>query len=141
MNHPPRNDDGGDVDPMGRLAIFTHPGRALGSQMYKVKARSRYERVSNIEDKNEVDSESIYQEDDPNLPTLVSSTDELGHEGILHGGHLEQVDMIQENVDFENEEDDGEEDIVEEEELDENESIETEEEEMELMSSDSDDGY
>ncbi|OMO88111.1 Transposase, Ptta/En/Spm, plant [Corchorus capsularis] len=35
-----------------------------------------------------VDSESIYQEDDPNLPTLVSPTDELDHEDILHGGKM-----------------------------------------------------
>ena len=30
LTRPPRNDDGGDVDPRGRLSIFRHPGRPLG---------------------------------------------------------------------------------------------------------------
>ncbi|OMO69060.1 hypothetical protein COLO4_29289 [Corchorus olitorius] len=30
LNRVPRNDDGGDVDPKGRLSIFTHAGQSLG---------------------------------------------------------------------------------------------------------------
>ncbi|CAA2965439.1 Hypothetical predicted protein, partial [Olea europaea subsp. europaea] len=29
-----RNDDGGLIDPQGRLSIFTHPGRPLGTQRH-----------------------------------------------------------------------------------------------------------
>ncbi|EOY13556.1 Uncharacterized protein TCM_032154 [Theobroma cacao] len=31
VNRVPHNDDGGEVDYMGRLSIFTHPGRSFGS--------------------------------------------------------------------------------------------------------------
>ncbi|EOY00812.1 Transposase tnp2 [Theobroma cacao] len=31
VNRVPRNDDGGEVDSISRLSIFTHPGRAFGS--------------------------------------------------------------------------------------------------------------
>lgn len=30
LNRVPRNDDGGHVEPMGRLSIFTHAGRPFG---------------------------------------------------------------------------------------------------------------
>lgn len=30
LNRVPRNDDGGHVEPRGRLSIFSHPGRPLG---------------------------------------------------------------------------------------------------------------
>lgn len=38
LTRPPRNDDGGDVDSMGRLSIFKHSGRPIGG----TKNNARY---------------------------------------------------------------------------------------------------
>lgn len=35
LNQVPRNDDGGDVDPDGRLSVFTSPGRVLGEATHR----------------------------------------------------------------------------------------------------------
>ncbi|OMO57751.1 Transposon, En/Spm-like protein [Corchorus capsularis] len=34
LNRVPRNDDGGEVDSIGRLSIFSHPGRAFGPSRF-----------------------------------------------------------------------------------------------------------
>ncbi|OMO87017.1 hypothetical protein CCACVL1_09317, partial [Corchorus capsularis] len=42
LNRVPRNDDGGEVDSMGRLSIFTHPGRPFGPNSSRYLTEDEY---------------------------------------------------------------------------------------------------
>ncbi|XP_058002326.1 uncharacterized protein LOC131179487 [Hevea brasiliensis] len=67
LNKVPRNDDGGNIEPMGRISIFTHSGRPFGRIPHRrimsneeYSAAHIYVLLNSYVEKNEVE-ERIYQ--------------------------------------------------------------------------------
>lgn len=104
--------------------------------IYKVKARNKYDGVSNINLVKEGDNEYVHQEDQT-IPRSTTPLNELYVEYILDGGDMEQVDMIQDQVNIQIEEEEGPEVGEEDEEVndEDDDTKENEKEEIEFMSS------
>ncbi|OMO57998.1 Transposon, En/Spm-like protein [Corchorus capsularis] len=85
--------------------------------VFKVKARSRYDWVSNHEVDDVSKPESIYQED-LFAPSTIHPSKEVDREGILISGYMEEVGVIQQHDEEEESEEESEEELEDEEEED-----------------------